>query len=472
MGQNSQQRRAAKQRRAARQQRLTGAAGPRSQDPRTVTGEAHHQPQKSPGRPTADRLVMDAVLLTSPKGDPSPGFARALDALIDLETNSEPEHRPTTAITAKLLHQITDLYEQGWQPGDLAHGVKRNGTARGHRLIIAMIANEARSASAATRAPQGWLDQLDDLGAYDPIRSSVIGGHDQPINGWARAERVYVDEKLAIALQVLHAVLRFGKIPLLADPPSRWTDSNRGSLPRPEASSAEVDAKALKLIRALLAKAEATTFEAEAETFTAKAQEMMTRYSIDAAVLAAAHAGDGTGRISGVVSRRVHIDSPYADEKATFLAMIADVNGAKSVWTPNFGFATVTGFPVDLQLTDLLFTSLLVQANHASAAFTSADRQLRTASFRRAFLVSFAQRISERLRTTRRHVATVAAEQYGSSLVPILANRAVAVTAEFERIFPTTTKMKSRSYNSLGWYAGQEAADKADIGHGEAITAG
>ena len=428
-----------------------------------------------------DQLVAQATLLTSPKGESGPGFATALDALVAREAGIRAGERPSDVLTSKLRQRVTELYEAGWQPADLAHAVKRNATALGHRLIVAIIANEARTSSAAHRAPRSWLEQLDDLGVYDADRAVVVGGHDPPIDGWARAEKVDVDEKLAIALQVLHAVLRFGTLPLLAVAPSRWTESNRGSIPtsppstagpRPNGPEADVDAKALKLIRALLAKAEATTFEAEAETFTAKAQEMMTRYSIDAAVLAASHDTAGSGRVRGVVSRRVHIDSPYADEKATFLAMIADVNGVRSVWSPTFGFSTITGFPVDLQLTDLLFTSLLVQANHASAAFTADNRQLRTASFRRAFLVSFAQRIAERLEATRRHVATAAEQQYGSSLVPILADRQVAVTAEFERIFPTTTTMKSRSYNSLGWYAGQQAADRADIGHGEALTAG
>lgn len=415
---------------------------------------------------------MHAVVLTSPKGDPAPGFERALDALIERETSAPLAQRPTTVITAKLLGRVTDLYEQGWQPADIAHAIKRNGGPRGHRLIVAMIANEARASNAVGRAPRRWIDQLDDLGLYDSTRISIIGGHDDPLGGWARLERIDIDEKLAIGLQVLHGVLRCGSIPLLTIPPSRWTESNRGTLAQPVATSVDVDAKALKLIRALLAKAEATTFEAEAETFTAKAQEMMTRYSIDAAVLAAAHRGHGASQRSGVESRRVHIDSPYADEKATFLAMIADVNEAKAVWSPNFGFTTVTGFPVDLQLTDLLFTSLLVQANHASAAFTATDRQLRTPSFRRAFLVSFAQRISERLRASREHVTSAAAQQYGSALVPILADREAIVAAEYERIFPETTQMRAKRYNSLGWYAGQEAADKADIGHGEAITAG
>jgi hypothetical protein len=168
----------------------------------------------------------------------------------------------------------------------------------------------------------------------------------------------------------------------------------------------------------------------------------------------------------------VHIDNPYAEEKATLLASIAHVNGAKAIWVPYAGFTTVMGFPVDLQLTDLLFTSLLVQATRASAAATAADRRLSTPSFRRAFLVAFADRIAERLEAARNHVAAEAAQEYGSSLAPVLASREAAVVAAYEEAFPNVTTMRSRSYNAAGWYAGRAAADAADLGAGAAISSG
>ena len=130
------------------------------------------------------------------------------------------------------------------------------------------------------------------------------------------------------------------------------------------------------------------------------------------------------------------------------------------------------GFPVDLQLTDLLFTSLLVQATHASAVATAGDRRLSTPSFRRAFLVAFADRIAERLEAARRHVSAEAAQEYGDSLLPVLASREAAVEAAYAEAFPNTTVMRNRRLNSAGWYAGRAAADAADIGAGAAITGG
>lgn len=385
-----------------------------------------------------------------------------------LESDTDPLYRPSTRV-AQVLRQLTEsVLNGGWQPADLVHVVKREWTLRASRLTIAFIADHSRRFDAPTRAPQDWLGQLQDLGVVDSDRSAVVGGRGDLIAAWARSERQHPEEALTVAVQFLAQLRQLRRMPIVLTPPEKWGATNRGVMPTAR-STEGIDAKALKLIRALLAKAEATTFDAEAEAFTAKAQEMMTRHSIDAAVVASA-AGGSTA--AGVESRRVHIDNPYAEEKAGFLSAIADVNGVRSIWIPDAGLCTVVGFPVDLQLTDLLFTSLLVQATRASAAATAADRQLSTPSFRRAFLISFAHRIAERLEAARSHVAAAAAAEYGDSLLPVLASREAAVEAAYAEAFPNTTMMKSRSYNSAGWHAGRSAADAADIGAGAPITAG
>jgi len=130
------------------------------------------------------------------------------------------------------------------------------------------------------------------------------------------------------------------------------------------------------------------------------------------------------------------------------------------------------GFPVEVQLTDMLFTSLLVQATQASAAATAHDTRLRTASFRRAFLVSFATRVAERLETARQVVSTEAEQQYGSALAPVLATRRDTVERAYTEAFPNVTTMRSRSYDAHGWHAGRAAAERADIGAGKAIEGG
>ncbi len=452
MGRNSQQRRAQKQRQEASRQRTTG--------PRAGAGGLDY---------TLDEVLNATCLAAFGPGADKPLFARAMAMLHKLENDTDPLYRPSTRV-AQMLRQLTEsALGSGWQPADLVHVIKREWTIRASRLTIAFIAEHARRFDAPTRAPHPWLGQLQDLGVVDGDRTTVIGGRGDLITGWARTERQHPEEALTVAVQLLAQLRLLPRLPIVLTPPARWGVSNRGVVPTPR-STEGIDAKALKLIRALLAKAEATTFDAEAEAFTAKAQEMMTRHSIDAAVVASAAAGSRTA--AGVESRRVHIDNPYAEEKAGFLSAIADVNGVRSIWIPHAGLCTVVGFPVDLQLTDLLFTSLLVQATRASAAATAAHRQLSTPSFRRAFLIAFAHRIAERLQAARRHVAAEAAAEYGDSLLPVLASREAAVEAAYAEAFPNTTLMKSRSLNAAGWHAGRSAADAADIGAGAAIAGG
>lgn len=452
MGRNSQQRRAHKQRQQATRQR--------SAPVRTGTGGSS---------PTLDELIGFACEAAFGPGADKALFARTMVLLQSLEAEANPLDRPSTRVVQVLQRLTESVLDGGWQPADLVHVVKREWTVRAGRLATGLIAEHARRFEAPTRAPHAWLGQLQDLGVVDAARTTVVGGRGDLLAVWARTERLHPDEALTAAVQVLAQVRQLPRLPIVLTVPSKWGATNRGVLPTPRSTDG-IDAKALQLIRALLAKAEATTFEAEAEAFTAKAQELMTRHSIDAAVLAYAAAGSRTA--AGVESRRVHIDNPYAEEKAGFLSAIASVNGVRSVWVPYAGMCTMLGFPVDLQLTDLLFTSLLVQATRASAAATAGNRALSTASFRRAFLVAFAHRIAERLEAARSHVAADAVHEYGESLLPVLASREAAVEAAYEAAFPNATTMRRRSLNAAGWYAGTAAADAADIGAGAAITRG
>jgi hypothetical protein len=457
MGRNRHERRARQQRRTDQQRRTTQHRRPGA------------PPAGSAAGATLDELIWRACQCAiGPLAD-KVAFSGAVAVMHQLEHEHDALDRPSTRV-AQLLRSLTDsVLDGGWQPADLAHVVKREWTVRASRLVVALIAEHSRRHEAVERAPHSWLGQLQDLGVVDEQRVSVVGGRTDLIAQWARAERLHPEEALAAAVQVLAQLRQLPRLPLLVTPPAKWGATNRGVVPA-RASIDAVDAKALKVIRALLAKAEATTFEAEADAFTAKAQELMTRHSIDAAVLASSATGARTA--AGVESRRVHIDNPYSEEKATLLSAIASVNGVRSVWVPYAGFCTMMGFPVDLQLTDLLFTSLLVQATRASAAATSADRRLSTASFRRAFLVAFSHRIAERLESARSTVTHQAAQEYGASLVPVLADRAAAVDAAYAEAFPNATTMRSRRLNAHGWYAGLAAADAADIGAGAAITEG
>ena len=193
-----------------------------------------------------------------------------------------------------------------------------------------------------------------------------------------------------------------------------------------------------------------------------KAQELMAKYAIDAAMVSSATA-DARSLAAGVEARRLHLDDPYAAQKAQLLGAVASVNGGHVVWHEGWGFATVVGFPVELELTELTFTSLLVQMTRAMAAAGAAGGRTRSAAFRRAFVLSYAQRIGERLEEARRRVSVEADQQYGGALVPVQQARRDAVEQRTKEWFPRTAPMRSRTVDAGGWHAGRSAADLAEL---------
>src|SRR5262249_14975644 len=120
------------------------------------------------------------------------------------------------------------------------------------------------------------------------------------------------------------------------------------------------DEKALGKVRALLAKAEATEFPDEAEALAAKAQDLMSRYSLKEAL-----ARHDSGSKPAATARRIWIENPYAAAKATLVQVVSGSNHCRAVWAEHLGFVTVIGCETDLNLVELLTTSLLVQANQA-----------------------------------------------------------------------------------------------------------
>jgi hypothetical protein len=225
----------------------------------------------------------------------------------------------------------------------------------------------------------------------------------------------------------------------------------------------------LDRVRALLAKAESTDFPEEADAFTAKAQELMTRHRIDHALLVAA-----TGERDQPVNRRVAVDNPYEAPKSLLLQVVAEANSCRAVWAKRFGFTTLVGFPTDLDSTELLFTSLLVQATRAmtqAKPTTDAYGRNTTRSFRQSFLTAYASRIGERLSTATDEVGEeMAGAVGGTQLLPVLAARDDAVRDAFEKQFPHLTHHETTINNRQGWASGRAAADRAAL-HGRQAVA-
>ncbi len=227
------------------------------------------------------------------------------------------------------------------------------------------------------------------------------------------------------------------------------------------------DARVLHRVRALLAKAESTTYAEEAEALTAKAQELMDRHAIDRAVLVAAGAvpGGGPGR------RRLPVDPPYARPKLHLLSEVARANRCRAVWDEGSGDATVVGFPDDADRVELLFTSLLVQSTTAMLA-AGATPEARSRSFRHSFLVAYAVRIGERLRDAARATAAEADRASGGAVLPVLADRAERVDVALAEAFPTLRRTRVTARDGAGYRAGHRAADRARLRHDDQVDGG
>ena len=350
-------------------------------------------------------------------------------------------------LVAELGARVAAAWEHGWEPRDLAHVTRKNPRVGAH--LVALIRVQASPCGALTRAPQRWRDQLAELGVEAPLR---VGW--RPVTGTAGAADP--DQTWTDLLLLLKLLAELVPLEPVGPTPSQWGRQPAAATSR---STTERD-RVLRRIRALLAKAEATDHPAEAETFTAKAQELMTRHAVDEAVLRSEQHED-----IPVETRRVHLESPYAGVKATLLSAVAHPNRCRAILIGGYDIAVLVGTPLDVDQSEILFVSLLVQATRAmtEAGQRRAGSFDRSATFRRSFLVAYATRIGERLQEADRSTTA----SYGAELVPVLQREADAVSAEFERQFPRTRSRESGYLDPRGWAAGRAAADRAALVAGQ-----
>lgn len=373
-----------------------------------------------------------------------------------------------TASAQQHCHRLSELldgaWDSGWQPGDLRSYVGRHWDS-----LTAKVLGDAMAADLARYAPatvdDRWHDQLAEASAsvWWPRETDHLSARAERVaGGWTPV--LEASGILSLALDGLPPLERLGPRPGQASP-SR--------------SPVDVDERLLTKVRMMLAKAESTPYEAEAEAFTAAAHSLMTRHSIDRAVLDATTPGRSA---TGPGAVRLPIPAPYARDKFTLLTAVARANRCEAVWHDHFGFATIVGFPVDRRTVELLFASLLVQAMVAVQAHRASHPGVSARTFRRSFLTGFTHRVAERLMQVSEAEAAAASEQHppahldrgrlgaasagsGTDIVHILADREAAVHASLRERFPGTRTMRSRArLEPEGWYSGRAAGDRASLG--------
>lgn len=252
---------------------------------------------------------------------------------------------------------------------------------------------------------------------------------------------------------------------------------------RAHAGAVSDTARRLATIRALLAQAEATPYPAEAEAFTAKAAELMARHALDEALVwADDHRQDAPTEAS------VQLHRPFVAQKAVLVATVARAFRCRAIrlgrapGAPSEAVAVV-GFRADLDLVELLVTSLLVQLTTAMTAAPVAGRTAaQVASWRRSFIMGFTAAIGDRLDAEARRAAAVTDEgtaDAGSttagpdgrprppapSTALVLADREGAVGAEYRRRYPRVRASSvSAGSSAHGHRAGAAAGRSADLG--------
>lgn len=223
----------------------------------------------------------------------------------------------------------------------------------------------------------------------------------------------------------------------------------------------------LETVRKLLTKAERAATPEEAEAYAAKAEELMTRYSIDVAMLAAT----GDRRSDPIGFRQLTLDG-YPIPKAMILQAIA-VNMSCQVVITNFRgktgtkLATVYGHESDLEAFDLLATSLLLQATTAATATHRRAPQINGRTFRHNFLIGFAQRVHERMSAATEAAVAESDRPVGTELVLIDRKAAIEqhVASEHGKLKTSGTRVThTRSY-----LAGDEAGKRADLSNRDRV---
>jgi Protein of unknown function (DUF2786) len=475
VGKASRQRRLNKQKERQRQRAAQGAS---SRGPGPGPGYQPGARQVPSQKEMVVSLIAEAVHALC--GGSQDDYGVCLQQLANERTPSW-----TQAVSRSLVEflrlSVTAAWRRGWQPAELARHVGRELSGEHVSMAADMIADEMRGYAAAT-VDARWAAQVAALGATS-LGGTASGNVGAGNGAWWGSDADYLGASrglvgdaglrgvIATAIETLHVLQHLVALePLLPLPgtarPTAQSTAREHAVP--------ADERLLGKIRALLAKAESTEFAEEAEALSARAQELMAKYSIDHALLAAE-----SGRKEEPGGRRIAVDNPYEAPKASLLQTVAQANRCRVVWSKELGLVTVIGFPADLDAVELLFTSLLVQANSAmlrAGAKRDAHGRSRTRAFRQSFLVSYAIRIGERLSAATGHaeqqaVAEQAAQQQarasaaGKDLVPFLAARHQAVDDAVDAMFgDTLTRSRAvRATDAEGWQSGRAAADLASL---------
>lgn len=222
----------------------------------------------------------------------------------------------------------------------------------------------------------------------------------------------------------------------------------------------------LAKVRALLAKAEnPAATEAEAMAYTAKATELMAKYGIEQALLADSRP---TADVPG--SRIFTVQNPWAGERASLLYGLAGALRCRAIHisAPKGSRRVhVYGFASDLERTDLLYTSLLLQMANGLAHANVPSYVRSPRAWRRSWLLGYRNEVVERVQAIEDRAAGEAAvdtpQAEGRNTALVLADRQQLVNRALEAEHPNIRRSLS-TYTGGGDGDGRAAGARANLG--------
>jgi Protein of unknown function (DUF2786) len=228
---------------------------------------------------------------------------------------------------------------------------------------------------------------------------------------------------------------------------------------------AEAPARLLERVRKLLAKAEdESVTPPEAQALTAKAAELMAKYGIDRALLAAER--PETDRPE---DRVLDVLNPWGRVKAHLLCGLGAALRCQCIVMSGYRGGTrihMFGFASDLERTDLLYTSLLVQMWHGLIAAELPEWNSNPRAWRRSWMLGFATAVIARVREAEQSAAsqaTAPSQSSGSQTALVLADRSQVIRNNVRQAYPRTRSARV-TYSGSGYGDGYAEGQRADIG--------
>ena len=239
-------------------------------------------------------------------------------------------------------------------------------------------------------------------------------------------------------------------------------------------------------VRKLLAQAEdpAATAE-EAQAFTMKAQQLMSKYSIELAMINDAADADR------LVTHGWTVLGPYASHKVTLISSIARANDCRAIYTDlplGHKRIDVVGYAADADWVETLSRSLELQLAAALAdAARRKPRNVHGRTFAVGFIQGFVAEVSHRLHDARRQAvaaaeaaraedaarretmdAFLASTPPAQSVALVLVAKGQRVDREFEARYPGSRTVHSqvRLQSWSGYSPGREAGRRASLARG------